>query len=138
MAHAWHDTVNDATMIARKRSAREIFVRVFAYLRRYPWFGVGTMTCAILSTIAGLAFPKLIQVMIDDVIVPRNLDALPLWVGIIFGAALCGIMAGLVILLGFLAAFLSDNPGYAMLGACMLCLPVAVALAVAAWVLWKL
>ena len=54
------------------------------------------------------------------------------------GAALCGIMAGLVILLGFLAAFLADNPGYAMLGACMLCLPVAVALAVAAWVLWKL
>ena len=74
MAHAWHDTVNDETMIARKRPAREIFLRVFSYLRRYPWFGVGTMGCAILSTLAGLAFPKLMQVMIDDVIVAKRAD----------------------------------------------------------------
>ncbi len=74
-----HDTANDETMIARKRSAQEIFVRVFAYLRRYPWYGVGTMLCAILSTLAGLAFPKLIQVMIDEVFVPKRGELL-LWV----------------------------------------------------------
>ena len=76
MAHGWHDTVNDETMVAQKRPAREIFVRVFGYLRRYPWFGVGTMSCAILSTLAGLAFPKLMQVMIDDVIAGHRADLL--------------------------------------------------------------
>jgi ABC-type multidrug transport system fused ATPase/permease subunit len=70
----WHDTVNDETMIARKRSAREIFTRVFGYLRRYPWYGVGTMVCAILSTIAGLAFPKLTQLMIDEALETRRLE----------------------------------------------------------------
>lgn len=63
-----HDTVNDETMVAKKRSAREIFRRVFVYVRRYPGYGVGTMLCAIVSTVAGLAFPKLTQLMIDDVI----------------------------------------------------------------------
>lgn len=63
-------------MIARRRPAGEIFRRVFGYLRRYPWFGVGTMLCAILTTLAGLAFPKLIQVMIDDVIVACRADLL--------------------------------------------------------------
>jgi len=70
----WHDTVNDETMIARRRSAREIFTRVFGYLRRYPWFGAGTMACAILSTIAGLAFPKLTQLMIDEALEDRRLE----------------------------------------------------------------
>ncbi len=73
-----HDTVNDETMVTRRRSAREIFVRVYAYLRRYPWFGVGTMICAVVSTAAGLAFPKLTQVMIDEVFTQRRVD-LVLW-----------------------------------------------------------
>jgi ATP-binding cassette subfamily B protein len=68
-----HDTVNDETMIARRRGAKEIFVRVFRYLRRYPWYGVGTMLCAIVSTAAGLAFPKLTQLMIDNVLSRRQL-----------------------------------------------------------------
>src|SRR5436309_5499195 len=67
-----HDTVNDDTMVARRRSAREIFTRVCAYLRRYPWFGVGTVLCAIVSTTAGLAFPKLTQLMIDTVIAQKR------------------------------------------------------------------
>ena len=54
------------------------------------------------------------------------------------GAVLCGIMAALTIVLGFLAAFLAENPGYAMLGACMLCLPIALVLLIIAWVLWKI
>lgn len=55
-------------MVARRRSAREIFDRVAGYLKRYPWFAVGTMLCAIVSTLAGLAFPKLTQLMIDEVL----------------------------------------------------------------------
>jgi ABC-type multidrug transport system fused ATPase/permease subunit len=73
-----HDTVNDETMVARKRSASEIFTRVFAYLWRYPWFGVGTMICAAISTVAGLAFPKLTQLMIDDVIAFKQVERV-LW-----------------------------------------------------------
>lgn len=72
-----HDTDNDATLVARRRSAREIFVRVSGYVRRYPWFAAGTMCCAILSTVAGLAFPKLTQVVIDDVIGKARADLLP-------------------------------------------------------------
>src|SRR5437867_2505469 len=71
-----HDTDNDDTMVARRRSAREIFVRVFSYVRRYPWFGVGTMACAIVTTLANLAFPKLTQVVIDRAIAPRRSDLL--------------------------------------------------------------
>lgn len=73
-----HDTVNDETMVARRRSASEIFTRVFAYLWRYPWFGVGTMICAVISTVAGLAFPKLTQLMIDDVIAFKQVERV-LW-----------------------------------------------------------
>jgi len=69
-----HDTDNDETIIARRRGAREIFVRIFQYLRRYPWYGVGTMLCAVVSTLAGLAFPKLTQLMIDHVIAHRQLE----------------------------------------------------------------
>ena len=75
-----HDTVNDESMISKKRSGREIFSRVFAYLRRYPWYGVGTMLCAIITTVAGLAFPKLTQVMVDEAILKRRMD-LVLWMG---------------------------------------------------------
>jgi len=69
-----HDTVNDPTMISRKRSAREIFTRVAAYVRRYPWYGAGTMICAVLTTLASLAFPKLMQVMIDEFNDQRRLE----------------------------------------------------------------
>ncbi len=87
-----HDTVNDETMVARRRSAREIFTRVFAYLRRCPWFGVGTVVCAIISTAAGLAFPKLTQLMIDEVIAQRRME-------------LMLTMAGLLLLACFLRDF---------------------------------
>jgi ABC-type multidrug transport system fused ATPase/permease subunit len=73
-----HDTENDETMIARRRSAGEIFSRVFEYLRRYPWYGVGTMLCAVVTTLAGLAFPKLTQLMIDRVIAHKQMERV-LW-----------------------------------------------------------
>jgi ABC-type multidrug transport system fused ATPase/permease subunit len=88
-----HDRENDGTLVAR-RSAGDVFRRVFGYLRRYPWFGVGTMVCAVLSTLAGLAFPKLTHVMIDEVIAHRRLE-LVLW------------MAGLLLAACFLRDFFS-------------------------------
>lgn len=78
-----HDTVNDDTMVARRRSAREIFVRVFSYTRRYPRLAIGTMTCAILTTLANIAFPKLTQKFIDDVIIGKQGEWLLPLVGLV-------------------------------------------------------
>ena len=61
-------------MISKKRSAREIFTRVAAYVRRYPWYGVGTMVCAVLTTLFSLAFPKLLHGMIDEFTAQRRLE----------------------------------------------------------------
>src|SRR5882724_9236675 len=84
MAH--HDTDNDETMVARRRNAKEIFSRIFVYTRRYPGFAVGTMACAIATTLASLAFPKLTQVVIDDVIGKGRSDLLPLIAGAVLAA----------------------------------------------------
>jgi len=42
-------------------------LRVFTYLRRYPWLALGTLTCAILGTLLVVVFPKATQLVIDDV-----------------------------------------------------------------------
>jgi ATP-binding cassette subfamily B protein len=84
MAH--HDTENDETMVARRRGAREIFSRIFVYIRRYPWFAAGTMACAIVTTLASLAFPKLTQVVIDDVIGKGRSELLLLVAGAVLAA----------------------------------------------------
>jgi ATP-binding cassette, subfamily B, bacterial len=45
---------------------RTIF-RVFSYLRRYPLFAVGTMVFAMLATLMLTVFPKVSQLVIDEV-----------------------------------------------------------------------
>lgn len=42
--------------------------RVFAYLKRYPWMAVGTLTCAILTTLMIFVLPVVSKWIIDDVI----------------------------------------------------------------------
>jgi ABC-type multidrug transport system fused ATPase/permease subunit len=42
-------------------------LRVFAYLRRYPFFALGTMGCAVLTTLLLMVFPKVTQLVIDQV-----------------------------------------------------------------------
>ena len=78
-----HDTVNDETMVARKRGAREIFSRIFTYVRRYPWFAVGTVACAVVSTAASIAFPKLTQMVIDEVMRAKRGELLGLFTGLV-------------------------------------------------------
>ena len=41
--------------------------RVFAYLRRHPGMAAGTMLCAILSTLMVTVFPKVTQLVVDDI-----------------------------------------------------------------------
>jgi len=42
-------------------------LRVFAYLRRYPLWAAGTIACAVFSTVLVIVFPKVTQILIDDV-----------------------------------------------------------------------
>src|SRR5258708_408966 len=67
---------SDPTFTAKSRSTWEIVRRVAVYLRPYPWMALGTMGCAVLSTLFGFAFPKLTQIMIDRVIETRQTESL--------------------------------------------------------------
>ncbi len=42
-------------------------LRVFRYLRRYPGWAAGTLLCALLSTALVIVFPKVTQLIIDEV-----------------------------------------------------------------------
>jgi len=61
-------------------------LRVIQYLKRYPWYALGTMACAIFSTITVLMYPKLAQWIIDEVIGGKKADLL--WIA---AAGLVGI-----------------------------------------------
>lgn len=50
--------------------------RVVGYLRPYPWMALGTMGCAVLGQLASMAFPRITQYVIDDVLVARRPDKL--------------------------------------------------------------
>lgn len=76
----------DPTFSAGKRTTREILARVGAYLFRYKKLTLATLTCAILSQVFSLAFPKLTQHVIDEVIGGNKVEELPLFVGLIAGA----------------------------------------------------
>ncbi len=41
--------------------------RVFTYLRRYPWYALGTIGCAVLATLMLMVFPNVTQKVIDEV-----------------------------------------------------------------------
>lgn len=50
--------------------------RVWQYGRRYPLYAIGTLTCAILTTLASFVFPKASGMVIDEVITPGRMDLL--------------------------------------------------------------
>jgi len=52
--------------------------RVFAYVRRYPWMAAAMMACAVLATLMVVVFPKVTQLIIDDVRHGRGDRLLPL------------------------------------------------------------
>ncbi|HEX8297008.1 MAG TPA: ABC transporter ATP-binding protein [Chthoniobacteraceae bacterium] len=47
-------------------------LRVFAYLRRYPLMAAGTLACAVFGTLLVVVFPKVTQIIIDDVSAGRG------------------------------------------------------------------
>src|SRR5450631_3652355 len=46
--------------------------RVLAYVRRYPWMAAATLACAVVTTLMVIVFPKVTQLIIDDVRVGRG------------------------------------------------------------------
>lgn len=94
------DPEDDDVTVARKRSALEMFRRIAAYARRYPWFAAGTMVSAILTTLFGLAYPKLTQLIVDNVIVQgRSALLLPYVLGLAAAFLLRDLFNGFRILL---------------------------------------
>src|SRR5436190_7042174 len=50
--------------------------RVFAYLRRYPLMAVGTLGCAIVSTLMYMVFPAVTKRVIDEVLLQHHSERL--------------------------------------------------------------
>src|SRR5262245_14848112 len=74
----------DPTFSAESRSTWEILRRVATYLRPYKLLAVATIGCALLSLAFGLAYPKLTQFVIDDVIGKKRVELLtPMMLGLI-------------------------------------------------------
>ncbi len=51
-------------------------IRVFSYVRRYPWMAVAQLTCAILGTLMILVFPSVTREIMDVVIPKGQMDRL--------------------------------------------------------------
>src|SRR5260370_41563844 len=73
MHHFGHD---DPTFVAKSRSTWEILRRVADYLGPYKLMAAGTIGCAVLSLAFSLAYPKLTQFVIDEVIGHKRADLL--------------------------------------------------------------
>src|SRR5215471_16979797 len=88
--HSHHPSKNSApNFSARSRSTWEILRRVAVYLRPYKLMASGTIGSALLSLAFGLAYPKLTQFVVDEVIGHRRGDLL--------GPAVLGLLGAFVL-----------------------------------------
>jgi ATP-binding cassette subfamily B protein/subfamily B ATP-binding cassette protein MsbA len=62
--------------------------RLLAYLRRYPFLALAQLGCAAAGTAMVIVFPKILQVVIDDVIPNQRMERLPPLIGAALGAFL--------------------------------------------------
>src|SRR5881296_3614842 len=82
--HQHHPVQRDPTFTAKSRSTWETLRRVAAYLRPYKLMAAGTIACALLSLAFGLAYPKLTQFVIDEVIGRKRIELLtPMMLGLL-------------------------------------------------------
>jgi ABC-type multidrug transport system fused ATPase/permease subunit len=77
MAHGSKSS-SDPTFSSKPRSTREVVRRVAVYLRPYKLLAVATVGCAILSLAAGMAYPLLTKVILNNVIRENRADLLTL------------------------------------------------------------
>src|SRR5258708_34842439 len=74
----------DPTFSVKSRSTWEVVRRVAVFLKPYKPMAAATIGCALLSLGFALAYPKLTQFVVDDVIGGRRLDWLaPAMAGLI-------------------------------------------------------
>lgn len=74
----------DPTFQARSRTTWEVLRRVARYLRPYKLMAAGNIGCALLSLGFALAYPKLTQFVIDDVIGHKRINLLmPMMLGLL-------------------------------------------------------
>ena len=78
----------DPTFKSKARSTWNVLSRVAVYLRPYKLMAAGTMACAVLSLAFSLAYPKLTQFVVDEVIGNRRVDLLTPIVLALLGAFL--------------------------------------------------
>src|ERR1041385_2072260 len=86
MAHRPHRSAaaEDPTFRAKSRSTWEVLRRVAGYLRPYKLLAAGTIGCALLSLTFSLAYPKLTQFVIDEVIGHKRTELLtPMMLGLL-------------------------------------------------------
>src|SRR5437667_977008 len=86
MTHHPHRSAaaEDPTFGAKARSTWEVLRRVAGYLRPYKLMAAGTIACALLSLAFSLAYPKLTQFVIDEVIGRRRIELLtPIMLGLL-------------------------------------------------------
>lgn len=83
-SHPGFGSHTDPSFKSAPRPAGEVIRRVAVYLRPYKGMAVGTVLVAILSLAAGMAYPKLTKIIIDDVIKAGRHDLLtPAAVGLL-------------------------------------------------------
>ena len=75
-SHPGYGSHTDPSFKSAPRPAGEVIRRVAVYLRPYKLMAVGTVLVAILSLAAGMAYPKLTRIIIDDVIKAGRHDLL--------------------------------------------------------------
>jgi ATP-binding cassette subfamily B protein len=67
-SHPGFGSHTDPSFKSAPRPAGEVIRRVAVYLRPYWGMTLGTVACAVFSLAAGMAYPKLTKIIIDDVI----------------------------------------------------------------------
>lgn len=86
MRHTVRPTDHDPSFAAASRPTLEIIGRVSHYLWPYRWLALANIGCAILSLAGAFAFPKLTQIIIDNVIGQQQQDLLVWAVAGLLGA----------------------------------------------------
>jgi ABC-type multidrug transport system fused ATPase/permease subunit len=75
MAHSTK-SASDPSFSSKPRSTAEVVRRVAVYLRPYKPLAVATVSCAVLSLAAGMAYPLLTKVILNNVIKENRADLL--------------------------------------------------------------
>src|SRR6187401_107909 len=52
-------------------------LRVFSYVRRYPWMATGQLSCAVIGTLLVLVTPFVTREIVDDVLLNDRMERLP-------------------------------------------------------------